>query len=164
MFTVGESPPILLIQIMYNAVKILRDGLASKHLSALYAIHVYSSNVMNWVKVRLLPSKLCLFSSNISLNSFLILRQKKVKILLFPPPPPSFCDFVLSFFNLIVPTYWLVSICLYYCPFTPSRGVAINVFLVITKIRLTNKNDVIVQIGYLTVFWKENIHGDKYVN
>ena len=35
MFTVGESRPILLMQIMYNAVKKLRDGLASRHLSAL---------------------------------------------------------------------------------------------------------------------------------
>ena len=47
MFTVGESRPILVMQIMYNAVKRLRDGLASRHLSALSAMHVYSSNVMN---------------------------------------------------------------------------------------------------------------------
>ena len=51
MFTVGESRPILVMQIMYNAAKRLRDGLASRHLSALSAIHVYSSNVMNWVEV-----------------------------------------------------------------------------------------------------------------
>ena len=43
----------------------------------------------------------------------------------------------------------------------PSRGVVINVFLEVTIIRLTNKNDVIVQIGYFTVFRKENIHGNK---
>ena len=70
MFTVGEWRPILVTQIMYDAVKRLRDSLASRHLSALSAIHVYSSNVMNWVEVRLLPSIPCLFSSNISLNSW----------------------------------------------------------------------------------------------
>ena len=37
-------------------------------------------------------------------------------------------------------------------PFTPSGGVAINVFHVVTIIRLTNKNDVIAQIPYFTVF------------
>ena len=47
MFTVGESRPIFVMHIMYNAVKRLRDGLASRHLSALSAIYVYSSNVMN---------------------------------------------------------------------------------------------------------------------
>ena len=47
MFTVGESRPILVMQIMYNAVKRLRDGLASRHLSALSAIPVYSTNVTN---------------------------------------------------------------------------------------------------------------------
>ena len=41
---------------------------------------------------------------------------------------------------------------MYYCPFTPSRGVAINVFHVVTIIRLTNRNDVVVQIAYFTVF------------
>ena len=44
----------------------LRDGLASRHLSASLAIHVYSLNVRNWVEVRLLPSIPYLFSSNIS--------------------------------------------------------------------------------------------------
>ena len=38
---------ILVMEIMYNAVKRLRDGLASRPLSALSAMHVYSSNVMN---------------------------------------------------------------------------------------------------------------------
>ena len=37
-------------------------------------------------------------------------------------------------------------------------------FLVVTKIRLTNKNDFIAQIAYFTVLWKENIHGNKNVN
>ena len=93
--------------------------------------------------------------------------KKRLKYYYFPlppPPPPRFVILFCLFFNHIVFTYWLVSICLYYCPFTLSRGVAINVFLVITKIRLTNRNDVIVQIGYFIVFWKENIHGNKYVN
>ena len=86
-----------------------------------------------------------------------LLRQKSFKYYNFPfppPPPPAlwfFC-FFLFFFNHIVFTYWLVSICLHCCPFTPSRGVAINVFHVVTIIRLTNKNDVVVQIAYFTVF------------
>ena len=37
-------------------------------------------------------------------------------------------------------------------------------FLAVTIIRLTNKNDFIAQIAYFTVFWKENIHGNKKVN
>ena len=172
---------ILVMEIMYNAVKRLRDGLASRPLSALSAMHVYSSNVMNWVEVRLLPSIPCLFSSNISLNSWQIqlhqlltasinriLRQKSFKYYHFPSPPPALrfvlILFCLFFLNHIIFTYWLVSICLYCCPFTPSRGVAINVFLVVTIIRLRNKINVIVQIGYFTVFWKENMHGNKYVN
>ena len=89
-----------------------------------------------------------------------LLRQKSFKYynFPFPPPPPpppplggSFVSFFF-FFNHIVFTYWLVSICLHCCPFTPSRGVAINVFHVVTIIRLTNKNDVVVQIAYFTVF------------
>ena len=168
------------MQIMYNTVKRLRNGLASRHLSALSAIHVYSSNVMNWVEVRLLPSMPCLFSwislwilDKYSSTSFCqrlpteFYDKKAVNIIISssPTPPPPFCGyFVLSFFKHIVFTYWLVSICLYWCPFTPSRGVAINIFLVVTIIRLTNRNDVILQIGYFTVFWEENIHGNKYVN
>ena len=90
---------------------------------------------------------------------------KKLQISLCAPPPCfAVILFCLFFFNHIVFTYWMVSICLYCCPFTPSRGVAINVFLAGIIIRLTNKNNVIVQIGYFTVFWKENIHGNKYVN
>ena len=162
MFTVGESRPILVMQIMYNAVKRLRDGLASRHLSALSAIPVYSTNVTNWVEVRRLPSIPCWFSSNISFfldkyssTSFWqrlwteFYGKKALNIIMCPPP--LFCGyFVLSFFfNRIVFTYWMVSICLYCCPFTPSRGVAINVFLVGIIIRLTNKNNVIVQIGYI---------------
>ena len=166
------------MQIMYNAVKRLRDGLASRHLSALSAIPVYSTNVTNWVEVRRLPSIPCWFSSNISFfldkyssTSFWqrlwteFLRQKSFKYH-YVPSPSCFAVilFCLFFFNHIVFTYWMVSICLYCCPFTPSRGVAINVFLAGIIIRLTNKNNVIVQIGYFTVFWKENIHGNKYVN
>ena len=41
---------------------------------------------------------------------------------------------------------------MYCCPFTPSRGVAINVFHEVTIIRLTNKDNVIAQIAYFTVF------------
>ena len=37
-------------------------------------------------------------------------------------------------------------------------------FLAVIIIRLTNKNDFIAQIAYFTVFWKENIHGNKNVN
>ena len=85
-----------------------------------------------------------------------LLRQKSFKYYNFPSPPPAphfvVLLFCLFFFNHIVFTYWLVSICLHCCPFTPSRGVAINVFPVVTIIRLTNKNDVVVQIAYFTVF------------
>ena len=58
---------------------------------------------------------------------------------------------------------WLVSVFSYCCPFTPSRGVTINEFLVSKIIRLTYKNDNLVQIGYFTGFCKENIHGNKNV-
>ena len=79
---------------------------------------------------------------------------KKLSIVLFPLPflPLRFVVILFClFFNHIVFTYWLVSICLYCCPFTPSRDVAISVFLVVTIIRSTNRKDVIVQIGYFTV-------------
>ena len=89
--------------------------------------------------------------------------KKALNIIIFLSPPLVVILFCL-FLNHIVFTYWLVSICLYCRAFTPSRGVVINVFLEVTIIRLTNKNDVIVQIGYFTAFWKENIHGNKYVN
>ena len=46
MFIVSESRPILLMKILYNAVKRLRDGFASRHLSALSAIYTDSSNAM----------------------------------------------------------------------------------------------------------------------
>ena len=37
--------------------------------------------------------------------------------------------FLFCFYNHFFFTYCLVSVCLYSCPFTPSRNVAINVFL-----------------------------------
>ena len=40
MFTVSESRPLLLMKILYNSVKRLRDGFASRHLSALSAIYI----------------------------------------------------------------------------------------------------------------------------
>ena len=40
MFTVSESRPILLMKILYNSVKRLRDGFSSRHLSALSAIYI----------------------------------------------------------------------------------------------------------------------------
>ena len=46
MFIVSESRPILLMKILYNAVKRLRDGFASRHSSALPAIYTDSSNAM----------------------------------------------------------------------------------------------------------------------
>ena len=166
MFTVGESRPILLMQIMNNAVKRLRDGLALRHLSALYMYILQ----MWWIELKYgfylqnptyFPRISLWILDKYSSTSFWqrlyqqTFTAKKVKIF----------DFVLSvFLNRIVFTYWLVSICLYCCPFTPSRCVAINVFLVVTMIRLANKNDVTVQIGYFTVFLKEHIHGNKYVN
>ena len=85
-------------------------------------------------------------------------------MLLFPLPTRFVVILFCLFFNHIVFTYWLVSVCLYCCPLTPWPGAAIKVFLEVTIIRLININDVIVQIGNFTVFWKENIHSNKYVN
>ena len=119
---------ILVMEIMYNAVKRLRDGLASRPLSALSAIHVYSSNVMNWVEVRLLPSIPCLFSSNISNTA--PPASDSVKYYYFPSPPPptppsrfvvilccvlflSILVFLLAGFNLFVllPIYAFARCC-----------------------------------------------------
>ena len=132
MFTVGESRPIFVMQIMYNAVKRLRDGLASRHLSALSAIYVYSSNVMNWVEVRLLPSIPLRIFLRISLwildkySSTSFWRRvstefygKKALNIIIPPPRFVVILFCL-FFNHIF-TYWLVSICLYCCPLIRLR-------------------------------------------
>ena len=41
MFTVSESRPILLMKILYNSVKRLRDGFASRHFSALSLIYIF---------------------------------------------------------------------------------------------------------------------------
>ena len=160
MFTVGYSSWVRKCLLLVN-----RDRFSfCKYCTTLWR-DLHSLNVMNWVKVRLLPSKPCLFSSNISLNSWWIklhqlltastnriLRRKALNIIIPPPPSPSFvvilyCFYLLDGFNLFVllPMYAFVSI-------------------VVTIIRLSNKNDVIVQIGYFTVFWKENIHGNKYIN
>ena len=66
-----------------------------------------------------------------------------------PPPPPPFVAILFClFFNHIVFTYWLVSILFVLLPiYAFARW---NVFLVVTIIGLSNKNDVIAQIGYFT--------------
>ena len=80
---------------------------------------------------------------------------KSIKYYNPPSPPPRFCGyFVLSFFNHIVLTFWLVS--MLFVPLTMYAFARWNVFLVVTIIGLSNKNDVIVQVGYFTVFSKKN--------
>ena len=51
MFTVGESRPILLMQIMYNAVKKLRDGLASTGTYRLCRPYMYILQ-MWWIEFK----------------------------------------------------------------------------------------------------------------
>ena len=144
MLTVGESRPILVMQIMYNA---RRSHVKTLNGFVGHACIFFKCDELKWSTAFRFNSLLIFLEH---LFEFLInttppasdsiyqqkFTAKKLQILLFPLPLPLFCGYyVLSFFffNHTVFTYWLVSICLYCCPFTPSRGVAINVFLVVTN-------------------------------
>ena len=133
------------IQILYNAVKILIffkcDELSKSTAFTFSTLLIFLEYLFEFLINTASPA-----SDSLSTEFY---GKKALNIIISPPPsrPPFVVIlFCLFFFNHIIFTYWLVSICLYCCPFTPSRGVAINVFHVVTIIRLTNKNDVIAQL------------------
>ena len=139
MFTVGKSRSILLLQILYNAVKRLiffkSDELSQSTAFTFKTLLIFLEYIFEFLMNKAPPASDSVYQHNFTAKSFKYYNPPTL-----PPVLWLFC---------IVFTYWLVSVCLYCCPCTPSRG---ETYLVVTIIRLSNKNDVIVQMGYFTVF------------
>ena len=147
-FTVGTPRPILLMQILYNAVKRLTffkcDEL-SKSTAFTFKILLIFLEYIFEVLINTAP----LASNSVYEQNF------TAKSLKYYNPPHLFVVILFClffFFNHIVFTYWLVSICLPSSLLPMYAFARSNVFLVVTIIRLSNKNDVILHVGYFTVF------------
>ena len=112
MFTVGKSRSILLLQILYNAVKRLIffkcDELSQSTAFTFKTLLIFLEYIFEFLMNKAPPASDSVYQQNFTAKSFKYYNPAP------PPLPPVLWLFCIVF------TYWMVSICLYCCPCTPS--------------------------------------------